>query len=372
MEAAANQPAVDSGTAPIRLARRRRIPLSVLVSGSILFGPLVLLGLAVLLTAGYQRWADVRDARRYPPPGVLVDVSGSRLHLTCTGAGSPTVVLDAQLGHTSLYWMRVMPLVAQRGRVCAYDRAGLGWSEPSPRANEPRTAGALANELRALLTAANEPGPYVLVGSGLGGYAARLFASRHPRDVAGVVLVDTMSEERIPQTNQNDAGVRTLSWAGPLGLVRAKAELIGSGWLRRPPYPQDSWPLVTALAFRTATWRASGDEWRSLEQSAAEVRAARTAFPPVPLVVVTPGHTGAPRGVEGPAPSPPAASSASGQDASGLALWRYWRDEHARIAHTSPRGRHVIAEETNAPFALTHPGVVARAIAEVIDDARRQ
>src|SRR5687768_7244510 len=82
-----------------RVARPRwRIPVSVLVSGSVLLGPLLLLALAVLLAAGYQRWADTRDARRYPPPGVLVDMSGSRLHLNCTGVGGPTVVLDSWIG----------------------------------------------------------------------------------------------------------------------------------------------------------------------------------------------------------------------------------------------------------------------------------
>ena len=338
------------------MARRlgnRRVPASVLVSGTILFGPLLLLALVVLCTTLYQRWADARDARRYPPPGVLVDVSGARLHLDCTGIGGPTVVLDAWAGTSSLLWMRVTPLVAQRGRVCAYDRAGLGWSEPSQHASDSRTAGTMADELRALLIAAREPGPYVLVGSGLGGYVARLFASRHPRDVAGVVLVDTLSEDRIPQSDQTEALVRTIGSAGTLGIVRAKAELTGAGWSRVPPFPQSAWPLVSALNMRTTAFRATVDERLALEQSAAQVRAERTSFPPVSLVVLTPG-----------------APSGGATDSSPPAQWRYWRDEHARIAQLSPRGRHVIAEETNPPFALTHPHVVARVIAEVVNDVR--
>ena len=355
---------------PLRPARaRRRVPVSVLVSASILFGPLALLALAVLSAALYQRWADVRDARRYPPPGVLVDVSSSLRHLNCTGAGAPTVVLDSWAGNNSVLWMRVMPLVAERGRVCAYDRAGLGWSEP---ASGLRTAGQMADELRALLLAAHEPGPYVLAGSGLGGYTVRLFASRYPRDVAGVVLMDTMSEEHVPQTGQNEALIRTVAWAGTLGIVRAKAELTGAGWSRVPPYPQSAWPLVSALNLRTSAFRAARDESLALDQSAAQVRAERAAFPPIPLVVITPGPPRGAGSAGSSAPAPPEGPSASAEDTIGTPQWRYWREQHARIVRTSPRGRHIIAAETNAPFALTHPGVVARAITEVVDEARRQ
>ncbi len=131
------------------------------------------------------------DTTRYPPPGQLVDIGGHRLHLHCVGQGSPTVVLDAGLGAFSLDWGAVQPQIATSTRVCAYDRAGLGWSEPGPR---PRSPQQFADELHTLLTNAGVEGPYVIVAHSISGKTARLFASQHPKDVAGMVLVDARHE----------------------------------------------------------------------------------------------------------------------------------------------------------------------------------
>jgi len=133
--------------------------------------------------------------------------------------------------------------------------------------------------------------------------------------------------------------------------VRAKAELTNSGWLRPRPYPPALWPLVSALSLRTAAFNAAGREWDAQDQSAAQVRASRGAFPDVPLVVLTPG--------------PPRSDQQ-------LPLWRYWRDAHAQIAQTSPRGRHVIADQADAPFAFTHPDLIARAVRELIEAGPRE
>src|SRR5574338_1353362 len=103
-----------------------------------LFGTLVLL---TAIGAGYQFVGMVLDRAQYPPPGRLIDVGGHRLHLHCTGEGSPTVVLEAAGTGWSLYWSLVQPEVARMTRVCAYDRAGMGWSEPGPL---PRTGQKLA------------------------------------------------------------------------------------------------------------------------------------------------------------------------------------------------------------------------------------
>jgi pimeloyl-ACP methyl ester carboxylesterase len=150
-------------------------------------------GIAVLAVAGasYEAIAAGGDAQRYPAPGQLVDVGGYRLHIQCVGTGSPTVVLDAGLGGSSLDWSLVQPALGATTRVCAYDRAGMGWSDPGPA---PRTPGQLARELHTLLTQAGIPGPYVLVGQSLAGKNVRLFALQHPDEVAGLVLVDARSE----------------------------------------------------------------------------------------------------------------------------------------------------------------------------------
>src|SRR5215212_4988242 len=139
-----------------------------------LVGLLVVLG---LIGASYEAIAAAGDARRYPAPGQLVDVGGYRLHIQCVGAGSPTVVLDAGLSGSSLDWSLVQPELGRSTRVCAYDRAGMGWSDPGP---QPRTPRQIADELHTLLTNAGIVEPYVLVGHSLAGKNVRLFALAHP------------------------------------------------------------------------------------------------------------------------------------------------------------------------------------------------
>lgn len=122
-----------------------------------------------------------------PLPGRLVSIGTHRLHLHCAGSGRPAVVLDAALGGSSLSWTFVQPAVAAFTTVCAYDRAGFGWSDAGPM---PRTAERIAAELDALLTAAAIPPPYVLVGHSFGGLTIRAYAASHPENVAGFVFVD--------------------------------------------------------------------------------------------------------------------------------------------------------------------------------------
>lgn len=105
----------------------------------------------------------------------------------CSGTGSPTVVIESGWGGSSATWGWVQPEVSRVTRVCTYDRAGMGWSEPSPY---PRTARQFAKELHTLLEKANEPGPYVLVAHSLGGYTARVYAHDYPDEVSGFVLID--------------------------------------------------------------------------------------------------------------------------------------------------------------------------------------
>jgi pimeloyl-ACP methyl ester carboxylesterase len=128
-----------------------------------------------------------------PPIGQLVDAGGYRLHVACQGEGGPTVVMEAATGETGLLWSLVQPGVAQTTRTCVYDRAGLGWSDPSPR---PRTAAVMVEELRSLLASAEVPGPYVVVGHSFGGLLVRLYAARYPQEVAGLLLVDSAHEDQ--------------------------------------------------------------------------------------------------------------------------------------------------------------------------------
>ena len=131
-----------------------------------------------------------------PPPGVLVAIGSHTLHLRCVGSAGrgPTVILEAGGGGFSSGWSRVQDLLSPRVRSCAYDRAGSGWSEPGPA---PRTMRQEVFELHALLEAAKEPGPFVLVGQSIGGLLVRLYAEQYGSDVAGMVLVDPTHESSV-------------------------------------------------------------------------------------------------------------------------------------------------------------------------------
>ncbi len=118
---------------------------------------------------------------------MLLDAGGHRLHLETFGRGAPTVVFDAGPSDGAARWGAVPALVAAFARVCVDDRAGLGRSEVGPL---PRTSGRIVAELHAALARAGVAPPYVLVGHSFGGQNLRLYASRHPADVAGLVLVD--------------------------------------------------------------------------------------------------------------------------------------------------------------------------------------
>src|ERR1051325_1830405 len=128
-------------------------------------------------------------------PGHLVDVGGRRLYVHCTGSGSPTGVLVFGLAETSVYWAGwIAPTVAQNTTVCAYDRAGQGWSDPPP---SPQDGVAVATDLHNLLAKAQLPGPYVVVGHSTGGVYVRIFAARYADQVAGMVLLDSQPNEAL-------------------------------------------------------------------------------------------------------------------------------------------------------------------------------
>jgi pimeloyl-ACP methyl ester carboxylesterase len=209
-------PTSTNGTAAqtARPRRHRRRTLTVLALG------LLALGLA---GAAYQGIATALDSRRYPPPGRMVDVGGYRLHIYCTGQGAPTVILDALFPGTVSNWAWIQPEIARTTRVCAYDRAGLGWSDGGPA---PRDAHHHARELHTLLAAAQIRGPYVLVGHSLGGLSVRMFADQYPQQVAGMALIEASDPDAWKRLGKPEGvGVRhsmltVAPLLGRLGLFR--------------------------------------------------------------------------------------------------------------------------------------------------------
>jgi len=132
--------------------------------------------------------AEDRGLLPYGEPGQLVDIGGRRINLHCTGAGGPTVILMAGLSSWSAVWYKTQPAIAQMTRVCAFDRAGYGFSDPAPR---PQILSEVVDDLHAALIAGSIPGAYVLVGHSLGGLEARIYSQRWPKEVVGMVLDDT-------------------------------------------------------------------------------------------------------------------------------------------------------------------------------------
>ena len=195
--------------------------------GRILLGLVILVIALLALGSAYQAVATAVDTRRFPPPGQRIDVGGYRLHIYCLGEanpGSPTVILESHNGGTVASWVWVQQEVAASGRVCAYDRAGLGWSELSPEMQDTRQN---AEALHLLLEKAGVPAPYILVGHSFGGLFVRGYADRYPDEVAGLVLVEATNPDFLkvqgkPDLMPNaDPGMMDLGpWASRTGLLR--------------------------------------------------------------------------------------------------------------------------------------------------------
>ena len=247
----------------------------------------VLLALAVI-GAIYQAVATQIDQRTYPHPGEMVDVGSHSLHINCVGQGSPTVILDAANLGMSAHWVRVQQQLAQTTRVCAYDRAGMGWSGPGP---EPRDARQISSELHTLLKGADTEGPYVLVGHSYGGLYARMYAARYPNHVAGVALVDSSHPEQFTrspegramyeQTNRQGAVIPFLT---RLGLVR-----LTNFYPAHPDLPSQQREQIEAFNSSTQQVATTVEEFRATPETNAQVHGTGS-LGDKPLAVITAGE----------------------------------------------------------------------------------
>ena len=196
-----------------------RVRLDVVGRSRWLLYPVV--GVLVLLAVGgaVETVIETSDGGPSAAGGELVDVGGHKLFIACSGTGSPTVVLEGGLGQGSDYFALIAPAVATTTRVCAYDRAGHGRSEP---ATGPQDGMAIARDLHALLAASGNHGPYILAGHSSGGVYVRFFAAAYPSEVAGVVLLDAQSPHMTPVQSASQSSENPMSaLAGVLpGLAR--------------------------------------------------------------------------------------------------------------------------------------------------------
>jgi len=236
---------------------------------------------------GYETIQEQVDRSTTPMPGHLVDVGERRLYVHCTGSGSPTVVLVSGLAETSVYWGGwIAPAVAQNTTVCAYDRAGQGWSDPPA---SPQDGAAVATDLHTLLADAHIPGPYVLVGHSTGGAYARVFAARYPDQVAGMVFLDSQPNEAftgLPDFPSQYSIIRRATALFPslarLGVFRLVNQFASD------PLPVPTRDEERAVVSTASLNRIQRDEFAALPMTLKEA-AELTTLGDRPLIVVTAG-----------------------------------------------------------------------------------
>jgi pimeloyl-ACP methyl ester carboxylesterase len=255
--------------------------------GRWLLYPVVVLLDVVSVAAGTETVLS-RTAPDLEMPGELVDVGGHRLHLHCTGSGSPTVVLEPGAGMSSSTMGWIQPAVAHDTRVCVYDRAGRGWSDPTDTTQD---ATQIATDLHTLLKRANVPGPYVLAGHSFGGLYALTYAAAYPTEVAGMALIDSTApvSAPTPPTPAADSYDPTsrisalLSSTARFGLMRFIVGLSGD------TLPPASEKAERASVATTEHLRSTINEYLQGGTSAREA-SSLTTFGDKPLFVLTAGE----------------------------------------------------------------------------------
>ena len=304
-----------------------------------------------VLGATYQTIATEADKRNFPAPGQMVDVGGYRLHLLVTGksTSAPTVILEAGTLAFSSYWAWAQPEIARFTRVVAYDRAGLGWSEPGPG---PRDAEHIAAELHTALQEAGIQPPYVLVAHSQGGLYAPVFAHLYPDEVAGLVLV----EPQHPNAFEGSQGAKMKQgsyfmgrygpWLARLGLSRFMGSLFLKEAAGTPlALPPAQLAELAALIPTVQMARANSAEvaaWETL--TFPQVRAV-TSLGDTPLIILS-------------------GSRSFGDD---------WVAAQAEYAALSTNSLHqIVAGATHGSLLTTQEGaaVVVEAVRQVIESAR--
>jgi pimeloyl-ACP methyl ester carboxylesterase len=323
----------------VALPKRTPLPWKI---ARIACGALGALAIVVAAGAAYEQIASAGDAAAYPAPGRMVDVGGYKLHLDCRGEGSPTIVMDAGLGASSLDWSLVQPELARSTQVCTYDRAGMGWSEAGP---QPRSPAHLADELHALLHNAGVPGPYVLVGHSLAGKNIRMFASAHPDEVAGMVLVDARSEIVDATADMQAFAAALEGQAAQYSVARrfGIARLFGGGLI---DLPLVSPALATQMAlFQTNPAAIAETTDEGLNRTADDKSLASANLGAMPLVVIAAGDSM--RNMPG------------------------WSEAQTAMAGLSTHGQLIVAERSSHAVHLVEPKLVIDAALSVLADVNK-
>lgn len=317
------------------------------------FSLAVLLTVVTLLGFLWERRARSIARAAFPPPGQMIDVEGGPLHLNCTGQGQPTVILEAGASQPSVAWSPVQAEVAEFGRVCSYDRAGIGWSAAAKGGAAPE---GIVRRLRDVLTNAEVSPPFVLVGHSIGGPLAMIFGDLYPDDVAGYVFVDSADPDRFEmlplQPPEAPGAARAIAGA----ITSLLAEVGVTRWQMRGIRKPDHWPddvFAVAVAFAVQSGSAGSREQAAapdIVRRAAEVE----SFGSAPVVVLTAQSSLRNEG----APMEP-------EDWERLRL----RMQDAIAARSSNSTRRIV-EEVGHNVHLDDPDETVRAIHDVVRAAR--
>jgi pimeloyl-ACP methyl ester carboxylesterase len=322
--------------------------------------PLLMVGALLASAAGIR--AQARLAAAYPPVGQLVDVGGYRLHLHCLGQGSPAVIFDSGAGFApGLALAHLQRAAAAHTTACVFDRAGQGWSDPSPH---PRTAAVMVEELRLLLQRAGVPAPYVLAGWSFGGLTNRLFAYEYPQDVAGLVLMDASHERQLEVLGGRPSPLIMAAFRAIPSLIRTGVPALVPHWVPRVDagrLPADAARASQALIVTSPKMaEAALAEMRQVETSMAQVAAARASAPgphplgDLPVVVLMKGK----------------AESVPGLSLSAEEHMRLWRELQQDLAAQSSRGQLIVAEQSGHNIPYQQPELVLAALTRVLASAR--
>lgn len=330
------------------------------------------IGFALVLLAGfcYQQFGEWRDHRLYPQVGRSIDIGGRSLNISCMGQGrpgTPTVVFDSGGTLPGYTWIRAQEGVAEWTRACWYDRAGYGWSDA---AHGSRTSADIAEDLQKLLRAARVEPPYILVGHSFGGFNVRVFAARHPDEVAGMVLADSADEtenpDELPEQVQSPAQEYLPRWAwafaadcseflAHVGVMRLMDE--GTARATRV-FSEREMATFHALVLQAKSFDAQTQEGLDHDESAMQVRAIRSLWS-IPLVVLT-----AARGMNG--------SGQPGTEALVAYMHARVYGSQARLARLSSRGEQDVLDSVGHNIPMESPFVVVQAVRKVLHESQSQ
>jgi pimeloyl-ACP methyl ester carboxylesterase len=325
------------------------------VSEMIVLTVVMLIAVALGSGATFNVVATQYFFARHSVPGNFYDVDRYKMHLLCTGEGSPTLVLDAGLGNDSLIWANVQPELSKITRVCSYDRAGFGWSEPRP---DPRDAGRIAHELHRLLNEAGVTGSVVLMGHSISGLYIRAYAASYPRSVSGLVFVDSstpLQEDRFPaevaQAFKNESmEFQKLEWLYILGIPRVMGQC-------RPEegFSESVRKMIAEDQCRPSLFAAIAQEDKSFRQSGNET-IHTGPFGDLPILIFS----------EDPEHSPP--SDIPPQAAQSVS--KVWNEMQEELKDLSTRSRRIIAKGSGHYVQIDRAELLIEKVTNFIKEIR--